>query len=357
VDEIVKRIEEVLGSAGAKIERDGLIAIAKAAEGGMRDALSLADQCLAFCGDNVSARDVESVLGSMQEDFLFRAAGALIEGNAGEAVRMTNEVVQSGMDLGVFLQDAALHFRALLMASVCGDCTEILNCTPDAMQKYKEQAAKSTGGRLKRTLKLLLEAQGKLKYSGLPRVLLESTLVRICEPEQEVSLEALTDRVERLEKMLKEGIRPEASERENALSGARPSQKEPAPQEPAIHAPEAKKEPEDVSPPAPQKGAPAASASAEQVWKKLLDTLAKENMPLYCMANYAKEIKSESGILRACFEKEAYVSGLERHKAYIQGCVDRLAPGTKVKLELIDNTEKTIEKARAIFGDKLEVVD
>jgi DNA polymerase-3 subunit gamma/tau len=359
VDEIVKRMEEVLASAGASIERGGLTAIARASEGGMRDALSLADQCLAFCGDHVSAKDVDSVLGSMEEDFLFRAADALIGGNTGEAIRMTNEVVQNGMDLGVFMQDVAMHFRALLMAGVMGDCTDILDCTPDAMQKYKAQAARSTEARLKRTLRLLLEAQGKLKYFSLPRVLLESTLVRICEPEQEVSIEALTDRVERLEKMLKEGIKPEisAKDREPMPATDNASLTKVLPDKPKTEVPTEKKGPEKPAPsPAPQNSA-SEKAPADQVWKKLLDTLAKDNMPLYCMANYAKEVKSEGGLLRACFEKEAYVSGLERHKAYIQGCVDRLAPGTKVKLELIDNTEKTIEKARAIFGDKLEVVD
>jgi hypothetical protein len=159
--------------------------------------------------------------------------------------------------------------------------------------------------------------------------------------------------------MLKEGIKPEilAKDSEPRPEVNRASLTKVVPNEPKEEVPTEKKGPEKPAPsPAPQNSAQE-KAPADQVWKKLLDTLAKDNMPLYCMANYAKEIKSESGILKACFEKEAYVSGLERHKPYIQSCLDKLSPGTKVKFELIDNTEKTIEKARAIFGDKLEVVD
>ena len=97
--------------------------------GGMRDALSLADQCLAFCGNSVCARDVYDVLGSMEQGFLFDMAGALLGGDAARALHMLDGIVRGGRDLTVFCQDLAGHLRALLLAGTCGRCEELLDCT------------------------------------------------------------------------------------------------------------------------------------------------------------------------------------------------------------------------------------
>ena len=140
VRDIAATLRDVLARAGASIDEEGLLLIARTADGGMRDALSLADQCLAFCGNSVCARDVYDVLGSMEQGFLFDMAGALLGGDAARVLHMLDGIVRGGRDLTVFCQDLAAHLRALLLAGTCGRCEELLDCTADAMDRYLAQA-------------------------------------------------------------------------------------------------------------------------------------------------------------------------------------------------------------------------
>ena len=124
VSDMVRRTEEVLERENAHIERDGLMAIARAAEGGMRDCLSLADQCLSFCGNNVSTQDVYSVLGSMEDGFLFDMAEAVLSSDPARALELLDQVVRDGRDLKVFLHDLTQHMRSLLLTKLCGHCSD-----------------------------------------------------------------------------------------------------------------------------------------------------------------------------------------------------------------------------------------
>ena len=101
VEDIISCVRSAVTKAGAEIDDEGLLVIARAAEGGMRDALSIADQCIAFCGNKVSARDIYGVLGGMDSSFLFTTADALINGDAALAVRSLDSVIEQGRDMGV----------------------------------------------------------------------------------------------------------------------------------------------------------------------------------------------------------------------------------------------------------------
>ncbi|HWR23911.1 MAG TPA: DNA polymerase III subunit gamma/tau, partial [Feifaniaceae bacterium] len=281
LSDMVGVLQGVLAEAGAVIEEGGLLAIARAADGGMRDALSLADQCLAFCGGHVSEKDVYDVLGSMQQDFLFDMADALIKGDAARALTQFDALVRSGRDMGVFAQDLAQHLRALLLAKACGDCRELLDCTAETMARYRAQAEAASQERLLRALELITKSQSEMKWLRQPRVLLEAMLVRICRPEDEGALIALQERIAQLEAKLNaapaaaqqpvspapaapQPVRPQSAPQ--APRDAPPWETEdliPPPEEPAFYADEPADEPmnEPVKEKAPARAAPARPAS------------------------------------------------------------------------------------------------
>ena len=120
VIEMVGLLKRILADVGASIDEEGMMCIARAADGGVRDCLSIADQCLSFAGNDLSEDDVLSVLGSMNADFLFRFAGSIINSDASAMMKNIDTVVSSGRDIGVFVQDLSAHFRALLLTKVCG---------------------------------------------------------------------------------------------------------------------------------------------------------------------------------------------------------------------------------------------
>ena len=208
IGDMTGRMRTVLESAGAVIDPEGLVAIARAAEGGMRDALSLADQCLSFCGDHVTAADVYAVLGSMDGEFLFSMAEALLCCDSAKALTLLDQVIREGRDLRVFLHDLAMHMRALLLAKLCGHCSDILDCTEDAMKRYMAQAETAGEVRLLRASEALLQAESRLKNMALPRVLVESVLVRIARPEEQRTVEDLVERIEALEQRPLAAVQP-----------------------------------------------------------------------------------------------------------------------------------------------------
>ena len=205
VENIVRRLREVLEDSGAQFEEEGLLAIARAADGGMRDALSLADQCIAFCGEQVSAAQVLNVLGSMDQDFLFDIAEAMLRSDGREVLLRLDELLQKGRDLGVFLRDIAAHFRNLLLIRTCGDASSLIDCTKDTYERYRRQAQNCPAERALRAIDLLSEAENEMKWLAHPRVLVEAALLRICRPEDESSMEALLDRIGSLERRIASG--------------------------------------------------------------------------------------------------------------------------------------------------------
>lgn len=295
VSDMVGSMKRSLESIGAHIDEEGLIAIARAAEGGMRDCLSIADQCLSFCGGSVSAQDVMTVLGSVNTGMLYKLADAVIAGDAPAAMRLIGEVVASGRDLGVFALDLASHFRALLLAKICGSCRDILDCTEEMMQDISRQAQRISRERAERAVEELLKLQSALKLVATPRTLVESCVLRILRPEDEESLIALEDRMSKLEGSVKT-VAAEAAEA--ASAAAKAAATAPAPEQSSQKAPEPEKEvPGELS-------VPDMTDDADELYSKLLGDLTKAAPAAAAGLGLSAAHWYEEGTLVICFDQE-----------------------------------------------------
>ena len=134
-------------------------------------------------------------LGTMDEDFLFSMTGRLFEGDGRGCLEGLEQVVRQGSSLSVFASDLAGHMRALLFAKTCGDCQDLLECTQETMARYEKQAKGVSRERLLYAAEQLLRAQSDMKYFSNPRLLLESTLLRISSPLEDSSPEAILCRI------------------------------------------------------------------------------------------------------------------------------------------------------------------
>lgn len=362
VQNIVATLRDVLSRAGTAIDEEGMLLIARTADGGMRDALSLADQCLAFCGDRVSARDVYDVLGSMEQGFLFDIADALLAADTARALRMLDDIVRGGRDLTVFCQDLASHMRALLLAATCGRCEDLLDCTSDAMDRYLAQAQGASHAWLLRALETLLRVQGEMRYLAMPRAALESVLVRICRPEDAHAVDALEARLDRLEQALAQAPRLQNEPQPiDTLPSADPAER-PAGR-PATAA-------------APHNGAPVAPAAApvaaqapdatadapEPLWQAVLDELKKQNILVHAMAVSGVAQRLADGVLTVAFPESRATQYNSMcapvNRAKVEAILTQLRPGTTVsfiKGELPPLPPETEARARALFGDKLVI--
>ena len=362
VQNIVATLRDVLSRAGTAIDEEGMLLIARTADGGMRDALSLADQCLAFCGDRVSARDVYDVLGSMEQGFLFDIADALLAADTARALRMLDDIVRGGRDLTVFCQDLASHMRALLLTATCDRCEDLLDCTSDAMDRYLAQAQGASHAWLLRALETLLRVQGEMRYLAMPRAALESVLVRICRPEDAHAVDALEARLDRLEQELAQAPRLQNEPQPiDTLPAADPAER-PAGR-PATAA-------------APHNGAPVATAAApvaaqapdatadapEPLWQAVLDELKKQNILVHAMAVSGVAQRLADGVLTVAFPESRATQYNSMcapvNRAKVEAILTQLRPGTTVsfiKGELPPLPPETEARARALFGDKLVI--
>jgi len=264
--QIAGRLREAVDGAGAQATDGALMRIARAAEGGMRDALSILDMCLGYGGE-VTEELVQKVLGTSDRSFLFRFGEALGQEDAQTVFAMIDELMRSGRDPAVFSREFSGHLRALIMGICCGEeLGKLLDLTEEDAEEYRKQAQTFTVTRLMKMLDLFLGLETEMRYSSTPRLALENTSLKCCLRTAETDARALTDRLEELERKL-ENIRLQ-----------------PAAENPPKKAAEKKDDPEKKkqAPPKAEKPKPAASAAAgdaKGIWDAAM-ALIKKREPM-----------------------------------------------------------------------------
>ena len=205
VETIVDRMMVVLGGIGREAEEDALYEIARAAEGAMRDALSLLDCCLSYTDGAVTLQLARDVLGTAGRAFMFDFADALIDFDTARSLMLINEMMNKGCDPQVFMRDTVAHLRALLLAGAVGDIAPLLEITPEDSARFVEQSKKIDSQRLSRLMDLFMRAEPDMKWATRPRTVLELAAVRACHPESEKDA-SLSERMSRMENMLANGV-------------------------------------------------------------------------------------------------------------------------------------------------------
>ena len=202
VHEIAGRLKEAADGAGASVSNGALMLIARAAEGGMRDALSILDMCLGY-SDKVDETLVRSILGTSDASFLFEFCGAVADRDAGKVFSMIDRLMRDGKDPGVFAKDVCRHVRALLIARMSPDDSEkVLDITEEEAAEYVRQGQQITLSRLMKMLDLFMSLDTEMRYSATPRLALENAAVKCCLRIDDPDQQALTDRIAELEKKI-----------------------------------------------------------------------------------------------------------------------------------------------------------
>lgn len=361
--DIVACLESVIKSAGASIDKEGLEIIARKANGGMRDALSLADQCISFCGNNVSAADVNAILGSADFDTVYNMAELLINGDAPGILRLLDETIQ-GRDIAVIMQDLTAHLRSLLLAKLCGSCSDILDCTEDDMQKLIKQAKNASEERLTRAIQILTKAQSDLKYYPQPRILTETALVKVCRPETETDISSVLDRIDVLEKSIKEGPRPSKSEsmKETDISSAleRIEALERRISDGAVpiggHDEEKASVPKEAKP----KKKKVIASDAREVFEKLCAELNKTILGMFIMISIksAVDIELSDSVFSIIFNDKIHHSTVKANEEKLSETLKNLGYELTVRaiLKETDAADGIEESLMEVFGD-MDVVD
>ena len=201
IESIVARLGAVCAEEGVEFEAEALDLIAHRAEGGMRNALTSLEQLIAYCGGKATLEGAQSLLGSLDNADLSEIVEAIGRRDAAACFNWVAQYVETGADLAQFVHDLAEHVRTLYLMSMAGLDVELQ--ISKSMRTVMIGELKLFGqDRLSRMLVLLGDVSKELRISSNPRLTFEIALTRMVRPESDLTLEALAERVEELERRL-----------------------------------------------------------------------------------------------------------------------------------------------------------
>ncbi len=177
VEDGVEYLRYIATKEGVEADDEALNLIAHKADGGMRDALSMFDKAVSFCGAKLNYKDVASTLNVLDYDTYFKATELLLAGNYVDALMLFDEVLSKGFSPQVFVSGLNAHMRDLLMAK--GPAVSLVEFTGTLVERYKAQAAACNELFLFNSIALLTEADGKIRQSSNQRLLVELGLMKI----------------------------------------------------------------------------------------------------------------------------------------------------------------------------------
>lgn len=199
--DVLGRLEWIAAQEGIRIDPGALRVIARSAQGSMRDAISTLDQLSAFSEEGISAEDVASLLGVVEQELLFALASAVADGDSGAVLRLAAQAIEEGHDPAAILRELLGHFRDLYVTRAAGDAPGVLDVTPETHKDLVDQSRRFDERGLERIMAALSDAQADLRGTVDARLVMEAAFVRITRPPAES--EDLSRRIDELERRVR----------------------------------------------------------------------------------------------------------------------------------------------------------
>lgn len=206
IETITDRMRDLMQEEQVEVEEKALRYVAKAADGSMRDALSLLDQCIAFyLGQKLTYDNVLEVLGAVDTDVFSRLLRSVIRRDVPKVLDIVDDLVMQGRELTQLATDFTWYLRNLLLVKTSDNIEDVLDVSTENMQQLQEEAGMVESDMLLRYIRIFSELSGQLKYAAQKRVLLEVALIKLCTPAMETSSDSILDRIRVLQEKLEQG--------------------------------------------------------------------------------------------------------------------------------------------------------
>ena len=228
LETIADRLMDLCGREGVRTEEKAMHYIAKAADGSMRDALSLLERCVSFYYKQELTYDrVLTILGTADIEVFGRMLRFVRDGKVTECIRLLDEMVATGRELSRFVVDFTWYMRNLLLASGGEDLSEVLEVSGEQMEMLVHESKVFDRDTLMRYIAVCCELTNRLRYATQKRVIVETEFIRLCRPQMDVTESAVLDRIRVLEAEV-ESLRKNGVALPKAESGPVPPEEEPA---------------------------------------------------------------------------------------------------------------------------------
>ncbi|MBR5152361.1 MAG: DNA polymerase III subunit gamma/tau [Clostridia bacterium] len=358
VDDIADRLSQIVKAEGIDATPDALELVAELGDGSMRDALSLLDQCAAYGYETLTSALIGEIVGIVDSKTLFSITDAIAKGDTKEALIQTDGFLHRGKEVQTFLEDLTSHFRSLLICKAAQDVAELLERTPEAAAKFQAQAETMSTEQIIYAIGVLSEALAQSKWMATPQVAAEVAMVKLCNLNYSNEPDALLARLEKLERMLAQGVTAAPKSAVKPEPDSPPWQTEPKPE------PEEVKK-EEIPKPVEKPKTPE-DAALWEYWADALQEVKGESKLLYAFLSNAKgflngdivEIELSN---KVAYDKIATPNGLE----YLSNLFGRIA-GTPLRAEAVLAGEREkkqnsasifdIAKKKDLLGDTLNII-
>lgn len=227
IDTIADRMKTLVEAEGVQVEDKALRYIAKMADGSMRDALSLLDQCIAFhLGSELTYDKALDVLGAVDTQVFSRLLRCILEEDVLGCVDLLEEVVMQGRELTQFVTDFTWYLRNLMLVKSSDHPEEVIDISTDNLGKLKEEAKMLELDRIIRYIRIFSELSGQIRYATQKRIMVEVALVKLCRPQMDATDEGMRDRIRKVEEQLRDGVWERAPQQEGGAASPTPIKKE-----------------------------------------------------------------------------------------------------------------------------------
>ncbi len=200
--EIVGAIAKIATAEGLEVEDAALHHIAREAQGGMRDSLSLLDQVIAFCGNTIDEVQTREVLGIADRKVLYELTASVLAGDGRAALETIDALFRFGIDLQKFAAEFLSHLRDLIVVKVCPEAPHLVDLPQAEMASAAAQVAAVEPARLHRLFNAMMGCAEAVAASPFPKLVLEMSLLRLCQQGPTLPLAEVLDGLARLESRL-----------------------------------------------------------------------------------------------------------------------------------------------------------
>ncbi|HRY50107.1 MAG TPA: DNA polymerase III subunit gamma/tau [Candidatus Paceibacterota bacterium] len=303
---IVKHLGYIAGEEHVTVEDAALQAIARGAEGCMRDAESTLDQLISFCGRQIVESDVLSMFGLTARGQIHAMAQAVLDGNTGKILSLLNDLVKNGKDLSRLVADLLAHFRSLLLRKALPDDPQVLEVIEADAAVLADQSQQVSWDGVTRILQSLVDCEGRLRDSVSKRIAIEVGLLQAAEARNAVSIDQLLTRLRQLRETTVSDTAvsprplPSVPRTPAVSSSAGPSGDMPVGQALPVPVPA-----ENLAPAAaPLKPSASSPADLSQIWSQLLDTVGATSPFVRGYLTQIEPVSWERQVLTAGFHPE-----------------------------------------------------
>ncbi len=280
-EELVEGMHRICAKNGVEVTREALGTIAQKADGSVRDALTILEQCMAAGDKYIDKALVLEYLGCAGEDFYLELTEAVTSGNLGQVLTDIDEIIREGKDAKVILKDWLEHYRNLMISKYVDKAEKIINASEENIERMRAQAKGMDISQIERAIRLISEYINLGRYSDRPRILLETAAVRLVGGDAEMTIPAPRPRAAAISREAQS--RPEERSHRPVRREERHQRVETIQQRPAPVQEESPIEmfaapvqsPEDLEADMQLAKATAGSGDAQAMWDRICSTLEK----------------------------------------------------------------------------------